>query len=77
MSSSRRDFFKKVIGTGAVVAGLPACAPDIDPSPVLDVPKWTVYLAIPVGAALESLLMILTWNHDIPAAAAESTGRIL
>ncbi|RKH32705.1 Rieske (2Fe-2S) protein [Corallococcus sicarius] len=38
MSSSRRDFFKKVLGTGAVVAGLPACAPDIDPSPVLDVP---------------------------------------
>lgn len=37
-------------------------------SPVLDVPKWTVYLAIPVGAALESLLMILTWNRDIPAA---------
>src|SRR6185503_9365198 len=34
-------------------------------SPVLDVPKWTVYLAIPVGAALESLLMILTWNHDV------------
>jgi TRAP-type C4-dicarboxylate transport system permease small subunit len=31
-------------------------------SPVLDMPKWTVYLAIPVGAALESLLMILTWN---------------
>jgi hypothetical protein len=21
--------------------------------------------AIPVGAALESLLMILTWNHDV------------
>ncbi|GMU10868.1 Rieske (2Fe-2S) protein [Corallococcus caeni] len=37
MSSSRRDFFKKVLGTGAVVAGLPACAPDIDPAPVLDV----------------------------------------
>ena len=34
-------------------------------SPVLDVPKWTVYLAIPVGAALESLLMILTWNRDV------------
>src|SRR3954470_12748413 len=33
-------------------------------SPVLDVPKWTVYLAIPVGAALESLLMLLTWNRD-------------
>ena len=35
-------------------------------SPVLDVPKWTVYLAIPIGAALESLLMILTWNRDVP-----------
>lgn len=45
-------------------------------SPVLDVPKWTVYLAIPVGAALESLLMILTWNHDIPAAG-EPTDRAL
>src|SRR3954469_6691952 len=33
-------------------------------SPVLDVPKWTVYLAIPVGAALESVLMLLTWNRD-------------
>jgi TRAP-type C4-dicarboxylate transport system permease small subunit len=37
-------------------------------SPVLDVPKWFVYLAIPVGAALEALLMMLTWNHDISAA---------
>jgi TRAP-type C4-dicarboxylate transport system permease small subunit len=33
-------------------------------SPVLDVPKWTVYLAIPVGAALEALLMLLTWNAE-------------
>jgi TRAP-type C4-dicarboxylate transport system permease small subunit len=37
-------------------------------SPVLDVPKWTVYLAIPAGAALESLLMLLTWNRDKPLA---------
>src|SRR3954451_15735230 len=43
-------------------------------SPVLDVPKWTVYLAIPVGAALESLMMILTWNQDV---AAEVTDRTL
>ena len=35
-------------------------------SPVLDLPKWTVYLAIPIGAALESLLMMLTWNRDVP-----------
>jgi len=34
-------------------------------SPVLDLPKWTVYLAIPVGAALESLLLILTWKQGI------------
>ena len=45
-------------------------------SPVLDVPKWTVYLAIPIGAALESLLMLLTWNHDI-AVADEPTDRSL
>jgi len=37
-------------------------------SPVLDVPKWTVYLAIPIGAALESLLMLLNWNREAPAA---------
>ena len=36
-------------------------------SAVLDVPKWTVYLAIPIGAALESLLMLLTWNRTAPA----------
>jgi TRAP-type C4-dicarboxylate transport system permease small subunit len=40
-------------------------------SPVLDVPKWTVYLAIPIGAALESLLMLLTWNRDIGAGAVD------
>ena len=44
-------------------------------SPVLDVPKWTVYLAIPVGAALESLLMLLTWNK--PAAPTEPTDHTL
>jgi TRAP-type C4-dicarboxylate transport system permease small subunit len=45
-------------------------------SPVLNVPKWTVYLAIPVGAALESLLMLLTWNRD-KRVAEESTDRTL
>ena len=40
-------------------------------SPLLDVPKWTVYLAIPVGAALESLLMILTWNDQRAAEPAD------
>ena len=45
-------------------------------SPVLDLPKWTVYLAIPIGAALESLLMILTWNRDT-ATTDELTDRTL
>jgi TRAP-type C4-dicarboxylate transport system permease small subunit len=42
-------------------------------SPVLDVPKWTVYLAIPVGAALESLMMIFTWNRSIAPTELERT----
>jgi TRAP-type C4-dicarboxylate transport system permease small subunit len=33
-------------------------------SPLLDIPKWFVYLSIPVGAGLEALLMLLTWRHD-------------
>jgi TRAP-type C4-dicarboxylate transport system permease small subunit len=33
-------------------------------SPMLDIPKWWVYVAIPVGAALEALLMLLTWGRD-------------
>ena len=33
-------------------------------SPMLDIPKWYVYLAIPVGAGLEALMMLLTWGHD-------------
>jgi TRAP-type C4-dicarboxylate transport system permease small subunit len=45
-------------------------------SPVLDVPKWTVYLAIPVGAVLESLLMLLTWNRETRVAE-ELTDRTL
>ena len=36
-------------------------------SPMLEVPKWTVYMAIAVGAGLEALLMILTWNQEPPA----------
>jgi len=36
-------------------------------SPLLDVPKWTVYMAIPVGATLEALFMIMTWNQDAPS----------
>ena len=33
-------------------------------APMLEVPKWTVYMAIAVGAGLEALLMILTWNQE-------------
>lgn len=33
-------------------------------SPMLEIPKWWVYLAIPVGAGLEALLMLLTWNRN-------------
>ena len=36
-------------------------------SPLLDVPKWTVYLAIPVGATLEAVFMILTWDQHTPS----------
>ena len=36
-------------------------------SPLLDVPKWSVYLAIPVGAALESIFMIMTWQQHTPS----------
>jgi TRAP-type C4-dicarboxylate transport system permease small subunit len=32
-------------------------------SPLLGVPKSTVYMAIPVGAALEALFTLLTWNR--------------
>lgn len=33
-------------------------------APMLEVPKWTVYMAIAVGAGLEALLMILTWHQN-------------
>jgi TRAP-type C4-dicarboxylate transport system permease small subunit len=36
-------------------------------APMLEVPKWTVYMAIAVGAALEAALMLLTWNQEPPA----------
>jgi len=35
-------------------------------APMLEVPKWTVYMAIAVGAGLEALLMLLTWNQKPP-----------
>jgi TRAP-type C4-dicarboxylate transport system permease small subunit len=37
-------------------------------SPLLDVPKSTVYMAIPVGAALEALMTLLTWQQHGPSA---------
>jgi TRAP-type C4-dicarboxylate transport system permease small subunit len=33
-------------------------------SPMLDIPKWWVYVAIPVGAGIEALLMLLTWREN-------------
>lgn len=33
-------------------------------SPLLEVPKYTVYMAIAVGAALEALLVLFTWNDQ-------------
>lgn len=36
-------------------------------SPLLDVPKYTVYLAIPIGAALEALMTLLTWQQHEPS----------
>ena len=36
-------------------------------SPLLDVPKYTVYLAIPVGAAIEAAFMLLTWEQHVPS----------
>lgn len=36
-------------------------------SPLLDVPKWTVYMALAVGAGIEALLTLLTWNRRLEA----------
>ena len=33
-------------------------------SPLLEVPKYTVYMAIAIGAGLEALLVIFTWNDE-------------
>ena len=33
-------------------------------SPLLEVPKYTVYMAIAIGAGLEALMVILTWNDE-------------
>lgn len=36
-------------------------------SPLLDVPKYSVYLAIPIGAAIEAVFMLLTWEQHVPS----------
>ena len=36
-------------------------------SPLLEVPKWTVYMALAIGAGIEALLVLLTWNHPLAA----------
>lgn len=36
-------------------------------SPLLEVPKWTVYMALAVGPALEALLTLFTWNNRLEA----------
>lgn len=36
-------------------------------SPLLDVPKYSVYLAVPIGAAIEVIFMIMTWQQQVPS----------
>ena len=35
-------------------------------SPLLEVPKWTVYMALAAGAGIEALLTLLTWKRQLP-----------
>ncbi|MBM3549492.1 MAG: TRAP transporter small permease [Alphaproteobacteria bacterium] len=43
-------------------------------SPLLEVPKYTVYLAIPIGAAIEVVMTLLTWQqHDSSDIASDRT----
>ncbi len=44
-------------------------------SPFLDVPKYSVYLAVPVGAAIEAVFMVMTWQKHNPTG--EPTDRTL
>lgn len=32
-------------------------------SPMLEVPKWTVYMALAIGPSLEALVVLLTWGQ--------------
>ncbi len=34
-------------------------------SPLLEVPKWTVYMALAAGPVLEALMTLLTWNRRL------------
>ena len=34
-------------------------------SPLLEVPKWTVYMALAIGPCIEALLTLLTWNRRL------------
>jgi TRAP-type C4-dicarboxylate transport system permease small subunit len=35
-------------------------------SPLLEVPKWTVYMALAAGAGIEALMTLLTWKRQLP-----------
>lgn len=34
-------------------------------SPILQIPKWSVYMAVAIGAGVEALLTLLTWNRPL------------
>ena len=34
-------------------------------SPLLEIPKWSVYLALAIGAACEGLMLLVTWNRPL------------
>jgi len=34
-------------------------------SPILQIPKWSVYMAVAIGAGIEALLTLLTWNRPL------------
>jgi hypothetical protein len=33
---------------------------------LLEVPKWTVYMALAAGAGIEALMTLLTWKRQLP-----------
>ena len=35
-------------------------------SPLLEIPKWSVYMALAAGAGIEALLTLLTWKRQLP-----------